>query len=766
MAITYGRKRSRQNNVIYTFITAVLLCAIFLTMINYFYKTAEEEAYENLHVQTKQIKDDITLQLVSDFENLTTMANFAAKLYRDGEDYGIMFESFKPIGLIANIGILNPDNTFVTKAGSIDLNGRISFEEEQEKGKYISGRVKDLTKDGNELIRSAVPIVVEGQTVGILYGVVKLDVINERYNKMAQELDAQLFVYHKETGDLVIDTIHDKLGNISFLKDRKYNDDYTYEEFANTDKGFTSFVSALKAENVHMHYSSIDELGWMIALVRYDSQVFAQAQVLSGNMFVVFFTMLAVIVLYMIIIMKNERQLNKVITGAADVRRILLETYGKQNHIAEALEFVCGFAKARSAIFFNTNDEDYSYAMPEYEDVILNERDRMHFHSELLKYAYEYKEQNNSALNIMCIKPDKHLLNTNHEFYEFLVAHSIEEIAFSAVIDNSNQFTILAVVNAKRSKLARMLAERVSACFYMALNNKKHLNKTEIAATTDALTGVFNRVAYKDDLPVFDEEKPSDFSCVFIDVNELHLINNKYGHDVGDEMLVYVANTLKKVFFGNKIYRMGGDEFLVFVQDARPNIVEESIAFFEEQLKPKDYHVAIGVSYRSMNTDTEEMVKEAEVKMYEAKAKYYQNKEQEVAKTHENDAYVKIDTGIKEIDTMLTVLQEHYNGIYRVSLNRDTATRILMPAYLKYNEKEENFSKLFIKYVNEAVDSDYRRSMMAFLNYDAIKLQLEEGNVPKIKYTKNMGEFMTLSVYKIKGTTDEVEDTLWVFARD
>lgn len=766
MAITYGRKNSKQNNVIYTFITAILLCAIFLTMVSYFYDSAEEEAYENLHLQTKQIKDDIHLQLKSDFENLTTMASFAGKLYTDGEDYSLLFESFKSIGLIENIGVLNPDNTFVTKAGSVDLNGLISFEEEAARGKYISGRVEDLTKEGNELIRSAVPIVVEGQTVGMLYGVIKLDEINERYNEMAKELDAQLFVYDKERGDLVIDTVHDELGNISFLKDREYKEDYTYEEFANTDKGFTSFKSAYRNENVHMHYSEIDDFGWMIALVRYDSQVFERAEVLSGNMLLVFFTMLAVIVLYMLVIMNNERRLNKVVGAAADVRRILLETYGKENHIAEALEFVCDFAQARSAVFFNTNDEDYSYAMPEYKDDILNEKDRIRFRAELLKYANEYKAQTDAPLNIMCIKPDKHLLNTNHEFYEFLEAHNIEEIAFSAVIDNSNQFTILAVTNAKRSKLARMLAERVSACFYMALNNKKRLSKTEIAATTDSLTDVYNRVAYKDDLPVYDEEKPSDFSCVYIDVNELHLINNKYGHDVGDEMLVYVANTLKKVFYGNKIYRMGGDEFLVFIQDTRPNVVEESIVYFEEQLKPKNYHVAVGMAYRSMNTNTEEMVKEAEVKMFEAKATYYQNKEQQNIENRKSEEYVKLDTGINEIDTMLSVLQEHYNGIYKVSLSKDTATRILMPSYLAYNEKEENFSQLFTQYVNEFVDSDYRRSMMAFLNYDAIKLQLEEGNVPKIKYTKNMGEFMTLSVYKIKGTTDEVEDTLWVFARD
>ena len=174
-----------------------------------------------LHIQTKQIKDDLTLQLKSDRENLVTMANFAAKLYADGEHYGIMFDSFKPIGLFSNIGILKSDNTFVTKAGSIDLSGKISFADEAKRGEYISGRIEDLTRAGKEIIRSAVPIKVGGQTVGILYGVIHLDTIGKKYNQMAKELNAQLFVYDKETGKFVIDTIDKNPGELSQLKTRE-----------------------------------------------------------------------------------------------------------------------------------------------------------------------------------------------------------------------------------------------------------------------------------------------------------------------------------------------------------------------------------------------------------------------------------------------------------------------------------------------------------------------------------------------------------------
>ena len=190
MPTTYKRKKQRQSNVIYTIVVALLICTVLFALVTSIYGQTEEEAYEMLHIQTKQIKDDLTLQIKSDRENLVTMANFASKLYADGEGYDLMFESFKPIGLFSNIGILNPDNTFVTRAGSINLTGKISFEEEVARGEYISGRIPDLTGFGEEIIRSAVPVRVKDKVVGVLYGVIQLDTINEKYkNKFLSDVE-------------------------------------------------------------------------------------------------------------------------------------------------------------------------------------------------------------------------------------------------------------------------------------------------------------------------------------------------------------------------------------------------------------------------------------------------------------------------------------------------------------------------------------------------------------------------------------------------
>ena len=348
---------------------------------------------------------------------------------------------------------------------------------------------------------------------------------------------------------------------------------------------------------------------------------------------------------------------------------------------------------------------------------------------------------------------------------KILLIRQIVAVTFSATINQANHITILAAVNPKYGAEVRLLAEKTAACFSMALYNKNYLNKTKLVATTDSLTGALNRVAYKTDLLAFDEEKALNFSCIYVDVNELHLINNKYGHAAGDEMLLYIVNTLKEVFFGHKIYRMGGDEFLVFCRNVEQAEVKKNMEIFCQRLVPRNYHVAVGLSFRTQNSDTEEMVKEAEVRMYEAKAQYYQNKEQQISPLPQKEEYVHVKTGILEIDAVLSVLKEKYNGIYRVSLDTDQAKRILMPSYFNYHENEEHFSELFSKYASESVLPDYHRALLSFLNYDALKHQLMDGKIPKITYKKMNGETVVLSIYKLDGESVEVSDTRWVITK-
>ena len=678
-----------------------------------------------------------------------------------------MFESFESIGLLSNIGILNSDNTFVSKMGTRDLNGKISFEKEALLGEYTTGRVRDVINEEIEIIRSSVPIVVNDETVGILYGGMSLETIGEKYNNMAEELDAQLFVYDKATGDFVINTVKNAKNNISSLKEREYNDGYSFDDIINNPNGYVSFKSIRNGQDLYLHFSTIDDLNWGIMLARYESQVFAKTHRITNYMLLLLVVMLSVITVYFLSILQNERKDKTITQNASVARKLLLDINQNPDNIQKALRTVMDTACSRSAIYVDTEGEDINCINSKYEDNILTGEERKYLVSELFRYAVELKNENAESICVINIKPNAHLRVTNNSLYKFFTKHNIKLVTFAAITHDSNNSNvgILGVVNPRKKYSARTIVEEIAVCFSIALYNKNNLNKTYTAATTDSLTNVLNRVAYKQDLIKFDSEKHSLLSCIYIDVNELHLRNNRYGHAAGDEMLIYIANSLKNIFYGQKIYRMGGDEFLVFAQNIEIETVKRCIELLSEQLDTQNYHVAIGISFRANNMNAEEMVREAESRMYNAKAEYYQNKEKSATAISQDKDYVMEKTGIREIDTMLSVLKEHYNGIYRVSLATDRAHRILMPSYLKYDENEDDFSIILKKYIDETVHPDSHRAVLSFLNYDAIKKQMTEGNSPRITYKKVNGELVTLSVYGLDDNVDDVKDTLWVFSK-
>ena len=78
---------------------------------------------------------------------------------------------------------------------------------------------------------------------------------------------------------------------------------------------------------------------------------------------------------------------------------------------------------------------------------------------------------------------------------------------------------------------------------------------------TDYLTGLLNRRGLDDVWAAL----PSDMSVhgIYIDVDNFKLVNDIYGHSKGDELLIYVADLLRRTFEDQIIVRMGGDEFVV-----------------------------------------------------------------------------------------------------------------------------------------------------------------------------------------------------------
>ncbi|MCR4644014.1 MAG: diguanylate cyclase [Oscillospiraceae bacterium] len=147
--------------------------------------------------------------------------------------------------------------------------------------------------------------------------------------------------------------------------------------------------------------------------------------------------------------------------------------------------------------------------------------------------------------------------------------------------------------------------------------------ETEQKANTDVLTGLQNRNRYELYLKRLEGTKDKVI-CLFIDANGLHELNNSKGHFAGDQMLRFIADTLKVQFSSEHLYRIGGDEFVVFLSDKTVEEVNEYLVTFNETLQRNDYHAAVGICVFEESMSVNQLIGTAEKNMYEAKQKYYE----------------------------------------------------------------------------------------------------------------------------------------------
>ena len=752
------RERKFRSKLLLTVLVAIVLCVAFLVVINSSYQEAESNAFENLHMRTKEIKDDISLQMISDRENLQTIANIAENLYKEGRDFSMLFESFESIGLIKNIGILTPDNVFTTKTGSVDLSGKLAFADEVIKTPYFSGRVADVTYPEHETIRSTVPIKVQNETIGILYGMIDLNDIKKKYKPVADGIDARLYIIESGNGNFIVDTWSHELGNLADARALEEKKGYSYDamkaDIYNGGKGFCAYKSTISRVFMYAHYSPIGISDWEIVLCVPESNVLGAALNSRKNLFRVFVAVVCIMTLYMIAIFYNERKQTKVTKRASAIRKKLLGINQKNSNLTEALKQFNDFTGASTTFFASIDGDFYDYSTNGsiFKGFEKSDRDR------IIGTIFEIASRSHIDSNITLLVSDIRYKDKDvHNLGDLMAKYGIKNISFASTYDNDSHINVLACINPAKKEETRELLKDVAVCFSISIHNKNYLNKTESEAVTDALTGVYNRVAYKKYAEKISVSNPENFACVYIDVNELHSYNNKYGHVAGDEMLLCIANILKEVFYGHNIYRMGGDEYLVFVENTSKEEVNKSVESLVEKTEKSGYHISVGTKFTIKNVDTDRLVREAEKRMYDAKAKYYQSKEKHSTASTVDRGFKFIKTGMDDLDMMLKVLSGHYSGVFSVSLKDDTARRIIMPSYMDFGESRSKFSEVFINYVNENVHSDFHRGMMNFLNYDVLKEQLDRGELPRYTYKKTNGEGVVLSICA------QGDESLWVF---
>lgn len=192
----------------------------------------------------------------------------------------------------------------------------------------------------------------------------------------------------------------------------------------------------------------------------------------------------------------------------------------------------------------------------------------------------------------------------------------------AVLVIKQGEILLLDVVNT----VVFAIISAIVSTYMMHVKCERYLFEQEVVRLSemDLLTGLRSRNAYEQQLPAYPGMCRSSLGCAFVDVNGLHELNNTQGHEAGDVLLRFVAKQLLGQFDARHIYRIGGDEYVCFAPDTDKKEIVRRICEVASAAEAQGYHISVGICLQRVGEICmDELIRDAEKRMYADKAAYY-----------------------------------------------------------------------------------------------------------------------------------------------
>lgn len=219
-------------------------------------------------------------------------------------------------------------------------------------------------------------------------------------------------------------------------------------------------------------------------------------------------------------------------------------------------------------------------------------------------------------------------ISLNYELESTFGGMSETTIIFSGKVDKILYGIILCVNKKNIDLIANNTAKFIVDNIRVVLENKILTEKIVYESEHDKLTGLLNRRCY---FRRCQEEYGmlASVGIFFMDVNNLKVVNDKYGHDAGDALLKRAAESIKAMVCDNiHGYRMGGDEFIMVAINCTAADIQDIKKRWQNELDKVNAKygmepcvVAVGEAFGKGAFEIEELCKLADDRMYEDKKK-------------------------------------------------------------------------------------------------------------------------------------------------
>lgn len=343
---------------------------------------------------------------------------------------------------------------------------------------------------------------------------------------------------------------------------------------------------------------------------------------LKKTYFLIFIALLFVVSAYSSLMVLNKSQKllewNERATGWALVQLVILQqsyvnTLRQYQRGDDVHEQLLNYYDLTWSAYKTLIDGSDAFSFSAQEDKI----DTLKVHFKIFEASDPLKVRLSKALIDTILEGNKksHLYAMQLLNYEFQ-GFSKQRHNRDSVLVRLNQITVIS-----------LLGLCLSGALFLSIILRDRRRMTYMAYH-DSLTQLNNRSALKEKMTQLQLDKVV-FATLLIDVDGFKLVNDKYGHDIGDQLLVYLTRKMSAICKGNDfVGRLGGDEFAIvcFSLTTIDKTLKNLLAITRHAILIEgctcQVGLSIGVSFSHPSHETwVDLLKDADDAMYQAKQK-------------------------------------------------------------------------------------------------------------------------------------------------
>lgn len=304
--------------------------------------------------------------------------------------------------------------------------------------------------------------------------------------------------------------------------------------------------------------------------------------------------------------------------------RVALRQETMDQTLQVLLEFVGKTLKAGRAYIFERDDRNYDSNTYEWvAKGVTPEKDSLqNLPPEICAGWYQKFDEDQSVIT----EDLETMKDADPQMYELLLRQNIHSLVVVPLYDDGKVIGFYGVDNPP-ARYFRLVSEMLQIVGYFIVSSLKQRNlvrELEVMSYSDPLTTLGNRYAMEKYIRQADHTKP--IGVVYCDITGLKRVNDSEGHSAGDRLIRRCCECLKRVFAGNGLFRIGGDELVVLCSGINEKELYRKVGELKAELAENNAAMAVGAAVMVPEEVGEDhLLTEPERRMYQDKAEYYRN---------------------------------------------------------------------------------------------------------------------------------------------